>query len=219
MQMDSTTGPPPSKERVNGAYRFGCVTLLGALFLFVVLCIWGAVESPQGPPAWTPVRMSIPLIAGHAASAQFTSDQNGVSLIGVEIKSRLPLEQLGQIRPPELAIQVSSEGRLVSLNRYEQAHHTGEFASFNWATWGGDLAGQALGDFRAVSGRRYTIQVRVRRADPKLRGLDPHLVVNLGPPRGSYDDEDLVGAVGVDLFLLLLLIGIPSLVVGIRRMK
>jgi hypothetical protein len=219
MQMDSTTEPPPSKEGVNGAYRFGCVTLLGALFLFVALCIWSAEEFPQGPPAWTPVRIPVPLVAGHTASAEFTSDQNGVSLVGVELRSQLPLEQLGQIRAPELAIQVSSGGRTVSFNRYEPSFDTGEFASWNWANWGGDSAGQALGDFRAVSGRRYTIQVRVTQADPKLRGLDPHLVVNLGPPRGSYDDEDLVGAVGFDLFLLLLLIGVPSLVVGIRRMQ
>lgn len=212
--MDSTTGPPPTKEGVNGAYRFGCVTLLGALFLGFGLCIWGAYV---GPPGWTPVRMPIRLTAGQTASAEFTSDQDAGCAVLVDLKRRLPFDQLAQISPPELSIQVSSNGRPVSFNRYKHARYTGESASSNWDTWGDDFFEQVFGNFNVVTGRRYTIQVGVRQAVPKLRGLDPHLVVNLS--RGSYADEDLVGAVGVDLVLLLLLIGIPSLIVGIRRMR
>jgi hypothetical protein len=214
--MDGTAEPVSQKEGVNWAFWFGVLALSAAMIVLVVT----SVNFPAHE--WTPVRIPISLVTGMSVSTQFNSETTGDDYeIQLVLQRRLLSKELehvlDQTKPPDLSIQVWNGGRPVPFNRYELEHYRGENAWANWSFWSDEDFGQIFGSFHAAPGQRYTIRARVRRAASELRGLDPHLEVTLAQLR--KDAEGFPGMLLFFLFLLLLVIGIPSLVVGIRQLK
>jgi hypothetical protein len=190
--MNSPLRQQHPRMKVDGVLLFGLLALLGAGVLF--LLFWWRYYASDVEP----VRVPLPLAAGHRVSKEFIVDQKAAYRIEVRFRQDLLPEELDRIERLGFHWSVSSRGESVGLDRSAPHWRFGN--------------GFSLGEFDAVPGRRYVIQAQVQEAKRELESLNPHLVVRVRPE----DVESLAIQAQLLLVLLLFLLIIAVLSLFVR---
>lgn len=129
---------------------------------------------------WTPIDIRFPFDRENEVSAAFTADITEIYTVNIELKRKLPFEDLnafmGDWQNPDRPPRPSPPRPEIEWT-VDKVKEEDRVEYWNGQSWGSDEVELGIGDFKAIKGQRYIITARVLKPSPSMQICDPRLKV------------------------------------------
>jgi hypothetical protein len=155
--------------------------VVAAILVLLAVGLW-TIPAARSRRVTTALECPIRLVSGEQTAVSFVPQLAERHYIGVALERKVPMARLeqiiGGIQGEEATSRPVIDLHLVS-NRQQVATQPTR------ACWWGSTVGFDLTSFQPVPGKHYSLNLSVRRADPDLQSLNPHLLVTVEPLIGE----------------------------------